>query len=670
MADVSFVIEVDDNGTPKIKKFGESMKDAESKAKGFSSGLSLASGAMSALGGLIAVGAIAKFAKDTIDAHDAAKQFGMTVGVSTKNVVGFNYAAEQAGSNAEVMQQSMTKLADKLGSGEANKALSELGISAVDSTGKLKSVDAVLLDVAGAFEKMADGPEKTAAAIDIFGKSGAKLIPTLNSGRDALAEMVEQGASLENVSENNVAAMESFNDAMANVESIGRGAVAFLIESLTPAIKVLGEEISQLSKEWAQFWKEQSMAAEIDETIKFMDAQGKAAELRTKIRDLEKKRKAEDDYDAVKRYDAALDVERRNLEEQLKIVNEYTKKKKDAADKAAEEARRLEEARTTRKPTSKPKSDAISAELDARLDFVARWEEAQKKVFEAPGEELDRIKETEARLFEQEEKAREREQFVYDWKETKRQEEEEEKAKAYELELKQNEERRIQAEEFHAEEMRRIEEENYARAEALSSSLSNGQRVIQNFRSMEEDRINAQYDKEAERAQGNEALLKQIEANREKDVAAARKRAFAAEKAMATAEAVINTSVAFTKALASAPPPFGEILAASVAALGATQIAMIQSQKFALGGEPIGRNALVTANENGQEVVLNAGAYKTIGREFAAAANAGATEEQLAAMIGGKRGSSVTINLSGFIDSPATANYLAKQIIKQMGRNR
>ncbi len=44
-------------------------------------------------------------------------------------------------------------------------------------------------DVAEALSRMPEGAEKTALAIAVFGRSGANLMPFLNSGRDGLAEM-------------------------------------------------------------------------------------------------------------------------------------------------------------------------------------------------------------------------------------------------------------------------------------------------------------------------------------------------------------------------------------------------------------------------------------------------------------------------------------------------
>jgi hypothetical protein len=55
-------------------------------------------------------------------------------------------------------------------------------------------------------------------------------------------------------------------------------------------------------------------------------------------------------------------------------------------------------------------------------------------------------------------------------------------------------------------------------------------------------------------------------------------------KGIALSEALINTSLGVTKALASSPPPLNFINAAAVGASGAAQVSTIASQKFAQGG--------------------------------------------------------------------------------------
>jgi len=62
------------------------------------------------------------------------------------------------------------------------------------------------------------------------------------------------------------------------------------------------------------------------------------------------------------------------------------------------------------------------------------------------------------------------------------------------------------------------------------------------------------------------------------------KKAAKQQQAVSIAQAIVNVAQGITKTLASLPPPFAQIVAATVAAQGAVQIATIKSQKFAKGG--------------------------------------------------------------------------------------
>ncbi len=62
------------------------------------------------------------------------------------------------------------------------------------------------------------------------------------------------------------------------------------------------------------------------------------------------------------------------------------------------------------------------------------------------------------------------------------------------------------------------------------------------------------------------------------------KKAAKQQQGISIAQAIVNVAQGITKTLASIPPPFAQIVAATIAAQGAVQIATIKSQKFAKGG--------------------------------------------------------------------------------------
>ena len=98
------------------------------------------------------------------------------------------------------------------------------------------------------------------------------------------------------------------------------------------------------------------------------------------------------------------------------------------------------------------------------------------------------------------------------------------------------------------------------------------------------------------------------------------KKFFAAMKAFAIAEAIINTYQGATKALATYPPPFNFIAAAATVAAGLAQVATIRAQTAQRGGTLIGGSAAVVG-EDGPELIVPKQSSTVIPREVADAVN-------------------------------------------------
>jgi SLT domain-containing protein len=82
------------------------------------------------------------------------------------------------------------------------------------------------------------------------------------------------------------------------------------------------------------------------------------------------------------------------------------------------------------------------------------------------------------------------------------------------------------------------------------------------------------------------------------------KKAFEAAKAFNIANAIMNTYMAATKALATYPFPFGLVAAAAAVGAGLAQVAQIRAQSYsgrALGG-PVMSNQSYIVGENGPEM--------------------------------------------------------------------
>jgi TP901 family phage tail tape measure protein len=141
--------------------------------------------------------------------------------------------------------------------GPPSSALSSaLGIAVKDANGNVRATDEVLADLADRFADMQDGASKTALAVDVFGKSGARLIPFLNEGRDGLAELTAEADRLGITIDGSAAkAAEHFNDNLQKLRSSFDAVAGKVAANLAPALSNLTDQLLN-SKDGAQALKD------------------------------------------------------------------------------------------------------------------------------------------------------------------------------------------------------------------------------------------------------------------------------------------------------------------------------------------------------------------------------------------------------------------------------
>lgn len=186
-------------------------------------------------GGLLAffsARAILQFGNDTIKAADNLNDMSKKAGVSVETLSALGYAAEQSGTDMEGLEKGLAKLSKTAvaaaeGSAGAADAFKTLGISATNADGSLKATDQLLLEIADSFAAHADGIAKSALAQEIFGKSGAALIPFLNEGAAGIKKLTDEADRLGiTISGETAQAADDFNDRLSKLNSILRGQLA------------------------------------------------------------------------------------------------------------------------------------------------------------------------------------------------------------------------------------------------------------------------------------------------------------------------------------------------------------------------------------------------------------------------------------------------------------
>lgn len=126
---------------------------------------------------------------------------GMKTGIEVEQLTALEGAARLSHVSAEELTTGVQRLSKNMeaaaaGTGLAASAFERLGIHVTSANGQLVPMAQMLPLLADKFASMQDGVGKTAIAMDIFGRSGAAMIPLLNKGTDGIAELEEKVRSL------------------------------------------------------------------------------------------------------------------------------------------------------------------------------------------------------------------------------------------------------------------------------------------------------------------------------------------------------------------------------------------------------------------------------------------------------------------------------------------
>lgn len=129
--------------------------------------------------------------------HDQVK----VTGLSAESLQAWGYAAKQNGIEASAFYSAM-KIGSRnigmaaIGQGKAKEVLKGLGIQIKDTTGKFRSMDSLLPEIADKIKRLRTPQLQAAAAAQIFGKSGADMLPFLLEGSDGIKALSDRAREL------------------------------------------------------------------------------------------------------------------------------------------------------------------------------------------------------------------------------------------------------------------------------------------------------------------------------------------------------------------------------------------------------------------------------------------------------------------------------------------
>ncbi len=249
--DAILKVKADVQGQGEIDGLSRSLGNLNKQAGATGGGLGRMGQAAKGVGGLMSallpVGAVAgltAIAKGSIDAADNLNDMSQRTGVAVESLSRFGQAAQDSGSSIEGVAKGMGQLAKRITdpSSAASKALFGIGVATRDAQGKVRSLDAVMLEISDRFAKMPDGAEKSALAMQLFGKSGVELIPMLNQGRAALEQYQAT------ISGDMAKSADEFNDSLNAIGRSLSGPFNEAVTALLPAITSIAQGIVGIIK--------------------------------------------------------------------------------------------------------------------------------------------------------------------------------------------------------------------------------------------------------------------------------------------------------------------------------------------------------------------------------------------------------------------------------------
>ena len=249
----------------RTSRFQSGMDRARRQTMGFSNSVDRSSQMLGRYArSLIAIattGALAIWVKKSLEAADATAKTADKLGIATEALAGLRHAAEQtAGVTAGTLDTALQRMVRRVseaaaGTGEAKKALAELGVDAqVLAT---QSPDAQFRAIADAMQGVASQGDRVRLAMRLFDTEGVALVNTLKVGGDELvrfqAEAERLGIAITRV---DAAKIEAANDAMDRVGKLIAGVGQNLAVALAPYIEAASNALLDLAVESDGFREE------------------------------------------------------------------------------------------------------------------------------------------------------------------------------------------------------------------------------------------------------------------------------------------------------------------------------------------------------------------------------------------------------------------------------
>ena len=224
------------------------MKRAEMAAKALQAATMIVAGAMAAAGV-----AIVKMATDGLKAADEQAKLARQLGMTNSELATLERAADFSGVSMGTLTTATRRLDTELGNAlsgvdASRERFESLGLS-VEELAHLRPDDRLKM-IGEAIGTLGTHAEQTAAANDIFGRSGQEMMLLLADAAPVLerasSEVETFGLALQSVDSERI---ESINDNISTLQQSTRGAALQMADGLSPAILAVTDKLVDMAND-------------------------------------------------------------------------------------------------------------------------------------------------------------------------------------------------------------------------------------------------------------------------------------------------------------------------------------------------------------------------------------------------------------------------------------
>jgi hypothetical protein len=234
----------------RMKRIEDTARSTSSRVNSALAGLSTATKGIAAG---VGVATLATLAQRSLDYASSLGETAQQLGVTTRDLQVYRYAASQVGVEQDAMDRSLAKLTQTLGKAALGakgplEAFQALGINVRDASGHVLTAGEAIPKIADALENVRDPAQRAAAEVALFGKAGQQLDTLLAGGSGQVGELALAAERLGIVlSDKQIQAADDTADKIASLKQVLEANVSKVVADNATAIYGYADSLTKLA---------------------------------------------------------------------------------------------------------------------------------------------------------------------------------------------------------------------------------------------------------------------------------------------------------------------------------------------------------------------------------------------------------------------------------------